>query len=152
MDFVGTFPQQHFCSMSIDNYMSYLEKNQWTLYCFNINNDTYPKEYYREIIESIFMNTLTSNIVVSVDNHNLKGHILYDAHRTAAIQKFLNNEFKIKIEDEYKSFSELDELLKKRFETKTINIVRYYNLTPSQEEKLFLIHNKMSSRYSNVVV
>lgn len=136
MNFLEMFPKPQSSPFRIDNYMKYFEENQWKLHGLNRSNETWPNEYYRKVIESIFMNILTSNFIVSIDS-DLNGHILDGGHRTLAIQKFMNNEIKVKIGEEYKAFSELSELLKKRFKSNTINVVQYENLNPSQEEELF---------------
>tara|TARA_Y100000389_G_C17470152_1_gene529682 strand:- start:3281 stop:4303 length:1023 start_codon:yes stop_codon:yes gene_type:complete len=115
-----------------------LKKGYWKLPDIQRNNTTWPKTYYREFIESIFNNSLTSPFIGS-QKSALDISILDGGHRTEAIRRFFDGELKITCPRTKKEllYHELSEEMRAVFDDKTLICLVYEGLTPLHEETLF---------------
>ena len=95
------------------------------------SDESWSRDYYKKVIDSIFRNMLIPMFVVSqriedfVDEDgkvtiDMARYVLDGGHRTLAIKNFLNNEFKVKIttNSEEIYFNELSKLQKTGSETR----------------------------------
>lgn len=147
------FPRPVKFSFDVEGYLKKYNKGYWRLPFMQRNQDTWPDDHYRELIESIYNNILTSPFVGS--KRDSLDHVLLDGgHRTEALVRFTNDKFKITCPDtnEEKLWSELTEKSKAEFYQHTLDFIIYDNLTPLQEETLyFKLNNSLPLTPGEVV-
>jgi len=147
------FPKPVKVSFDVEGYLKKYNKGYWRLPFMQRNQDTWPDDHYRELIESIYNNILTSPFVGS--KRGSLDHVLLDGgHRTEALVRFTNDKFKITCPDtnEEKLWSELTEKSKAEFYQHTLDFIIYDNLTPLQEETLyFKLNNSLPLTPGEVV-
>lgn len=133
------FPQYYSTTTKIGCYMKGVQEGHWKLATMQRNDSTWPKSHYKELIESIFNNILTSPFIGSQKDSPLNVSILDGGHRTEAIRRFYNDEIKITCPQsgEEKLWSELREDTKAIFNAKPCITIVYEGLTPLHEETLF---------------
>lgn len=135
------FPQYYSTTTKIGCYMKGVQDGHWKLATMQRNDSTWPKSHYKELIESIFNNILTSPFIGSQKDPRdpLKVSILDGGHRTEAIRRFYNDEIKITCPQsgEEKLWSELSDQTRAIFNTKPCITIVYEGLTPLHEETLF---------------
>src|SRR5210317_1112004 len=78
------FPKPVKVSFDVEGYLKKYNKGYWRLPFMQRNQDTLPDDHYRELIESIYNNILTSPFVGS--KRGSLDHVLLDGgHRTEAL-------------------------------------------------------------------
>lgn len=115
-----------------------VKKGYWKLPYIQRNTTTWPRTYYRELIESIFNNSLTSPFIGS-QKSALDISILDGGHRTEAIRRFFDGELKITCPRTKKEvlYQELSDELRAEFDDKPLICSIYEGLTDLHEETLF---------------
>lgn len=138
------FPQPERQNYPISQFVDRLRKKEFVLAEGQRNPDTWHKDYYRALIESIMSNTLTSPFIC---NRRIQTyHIIDGGHRTCAIEKFMNDEFEIMCPSTNRlvRYSNMTDEEKADFENKGLFFTVYSNLNNSQIEKLFFnINNQL---------
>lgn len=125
----------------IDNYTN----GYWKLHDMQRNDESWSDRYYKELIESIFANTLLSPIIMSVRDDINEPHLadcIDGGHRTKAMMKFMDDKIAINCPDGQKrTWNDLPETTRIIFSQKTVNIKTFKGLTHDQEETLFFNTN-----------
>lgn len=133
------FPPCKTIFLSVGDFMNNkVKKGYWKLPNIQRNNSTWPQAYYRELIESIFNNSLTSPFIGS-QKSALDISILDGGHRTEAIRRFFDGELKITCPRTKKEllYQELSDEMRAEFEDKPLICSIYDGLTDLHEETLF---------------
>ena len=130
---------------TVSVYVNKFSNGYWKLPFIQRNQDTWPDDHYRELVESIFNNIVTSPFIGS--EHSTRDVKLLDGgHRTSAIFRFLKDEFSITCPTtgEDRKYSELSDDDKDIFMDKDLIFLIYRGLTPLEEETLyFKINNSL---------
>lgn len=132
------FPRYHSSTLTIGGYMQKIRDGHWKLATMQRSDSTWPQTHYRELIESIFNNILTSPFIGSQISP-LNVSILDGGHRTEAIRRFYDDEIKITCPQSRKEllYSELTEETRAIFNDKPCITIVYEGLDSLQEETLF---------------
>jgi len=132
------FPRFERLNFTVEQYLTKVERGYWRLHHIQRNDSTWPEDHYRELVESIFNNILTSPFIGSAASE-LDVTILDGGHRTEAMRRFVEGRYKITCPttgtDVY--YHELSDEDKAIFNEKPLMMLIYPNLTPIQEETLF---------------
>ena len=130
---------------TVSQYIEKYSNGYWKLPFIQRNKDTWPDDHYRELIESIFNNIVTSPFIGS--KHAARDVKLLDGgHRTEAILRFLDDRFPITcpVTGEDRKYSELCDDVKADFMDMDLHFLIYKDLTPLEEEFLyFKINNSL---------
>ena len=121
-------------------YIKNFHDGSWKLHGIQRNDTTWKPEEYRKTIQSIFSNILISPFVGSLQADGVTTHLLDGGHRTLAMIKFVNNEFKVcaPSTNTLCLYKELPDVDKKVFDDRRpLHTFVYTNLTKAQEELLF---------------
>ena len=132
------FPPYKTLTPSVEDYMNKVKRGYWKLPYIQRNDTTWPEDHYRELIESIFNNILTSPFIGS-QKSPLDISILDGGHRTEAIRRFFDGELRITCPHTKREllYNELSEETRAEFNDKPLICLVYEGLTPLHEETLF---------------
>lgn len=147
------FPPPITANYTVKVYVEKFRQGYWQLPFTQRNANTWPYDHYRELIESIFNNTVTSSFIGSRQDR-LTTHLLDGGHRTEAILRFLDDKFPITCPDTYedKKYSQLSEENRAYFMDQSLSFKIYSELTLTQEEFLFFrINNSLPFTPGEVV-
>jgi len=147
------FPPPVTANFTVKVYVEKFRQGYWKLPFTQRNANTWPDDHYRELIESIFNNTVTSSFIGSRQDR-FTIHLLDGGHRTEAILRFLDDKFPITCPDTYedKKYSKLSEENKAYFMDQSLSFTIYSKLTLTQEEFLFFrINNSLPFTPGEVV-
>ena len=147
------FPLPTSTNFTVGDYIRKYREGFWKLPFMQRNPDTWPDDHYRELIESIFNNIVTSPFIGSMhDALDIK--LLDGGHRTEAILRFIDNKFPITCPttEEDRTFSELTVKDRTIFMDKGLLFLIYQKLSPHEEEFLyFRINNSLPFTPGEVV-
>jgi len=124
----------------ISGYISHFNDKSWQLHGIQRNDTTWSKDDYRNTIQSIFSNILISPFVGSLQDDGITVCLLDGGHRTLAMKRFMENEFKAyaPTSGELCFYKDLPPRDKQAFDNhRPINTVIYTGLSKAQEELLF---------------
>lgn len=139
------FPKPAVKNFTVSDYVHKYNKGYWSLPFTQRNPETWPDDHYRELIESIFNNIVTSPFIGS-EHSTLDVKLLDGGHRTEAVFRFLDDKFPITCPTtgEDRKYSELSDEDKAIFMDKDLIFLIYKDLTPLEEETLyFKINNSL---------
>lgn len=121
-------------------YLKNFADGSWKLHVIQRNDTTWKPEEYRKTIQSIFSNILISPFVGSLQSDGVTTYLLDGGHRTLAMQRFVNNEFKVCAPSTNQPcfYKDLPAADKKMFDDRRpLHTFVYTNLTKAQEELMF---------------
>jgi hypothetical protein len=139
------FPKPSVKNFTVSDYLTKFRRGYWRRPFIQRNPDTWPDDHYRELIESIFNNIVTSPFIGS-EHATLDVKPLDGGHRTEAILRFLDDKFSITCptSGEDRKFSELSDDDKAIFMDKDLIFLIYKGLSDLEEEALyFKINNSL---------
>ena len=133
------FPKPSVKNFTVSDYLTKFRRGYWRRPFIQRNPDTWPDDHYRELIESIFNNIVTSPFIGS-EHATLDVKLLDGGHRTEAILRFLDDKFPITCptSGEDRKFSELSDDDKAIFMDKDLIFLIYKGLSGLEEEALYL--------------
>jgi hypothetical protein len=138
------FPTPLKADKPTSGYISHFKDGSWRLHVIQRNDTTWNEDDYRKTIQSIFSNILISPFVGSLQDDGITVLLLDGGHRTLAMLRFVNNEFKVYAPSsgELCFYKDLPPRDKATFDNhRPLNTVVYNNLTKAQEELLFFSLN-----------
>ena len=124
----------------ISGYISHFKDKSWQLHGIQRNDTTWRNDDYRNTIQSIFSNILISPFVGSLQDDGITVRLLDGGHRTLAMKRFMENDFKAcaPTSGELCFYKDLPPRDKQAFDNhRPINTVIYTGLSKAQEELLF---------------